>query len=468
MTTKTQEQITTTTTVTPTRKTLSYISGFPLVGNLPEFMKDRLNFMLRMANTGEACGMHFGPFPVILFNKPEHVQSIFVEHGYDFDRGAGFHDTLPSLIGENIFSHEGEVHRNQRRRMTPPFQPRHIISYATTMGYYGEHIQQTWPDGATIDIYQQMRSLTMSIAGKTLFNTDVFSETDQLGAGMLTVLGHISYILSTLFPLPYNWPFLPRNRRTYKALPVVRTHLQHFIDERRAALARSEGADCGSDLLSILLQARDEDGHPMSDEQLVAECIALFGAGYETVATVLAWIWCLLCQHPQCYQKVQQEVDSVLQGRTPTYSDLAQLPYCLQVFKETMRLYPPIPAISRRALCDIEIDGYPVPKGQVVLVSPYALHRQERYFPHPEQFEPEHFAPEREKQLPRYVYMPFGAGPRICIGNHFAMLMGHLLLATLAQRVSFSLVPGQTIKPTLVNSMTWRPEGIVRMTIRKR
>jgi cytochrome P450 len=430
-------------TKTDSAKTFDYIAGYPLIGNLLEFRKDRLNLLRRMARVGDVCGMHFGPFPGILFNKPEHIHSILVEHAYDFDKGLAVHNTFRPVIGDGIFSSEGDFHRRQRKLMSPPFQPRHIASYAEIMGQYGEQIQQTWSDGSIIDVNHQMTNLTMSVIGKALFDADVFTETDELGSAMTVTTEYVAHALSVLFPPPYDWP-LPRNRRTHRAAQVLRNHIQHFIDVRRNSLTER------NDFLSILLQARDEDGKPMSDEQLMAECMTLFGAGHETTATALSWTWYLLCQHPEIYQKVQLEVDSVLQGRTPTYEDLARLPYCLQVFKEAMRLYPPAYLLSRRALCEVEIDGYHVPKDMVVLYAPYTLHRREEYFPEPEKFDPERFTPEREKQLPRYAYLPFGAGPRICIGMYFAMMEGHLLLATLAQRVNFSLVPGQTDRKSVV------------------
>ncbi len=444
-----------------TPKTFHFISGYPLVGNMSDFSKDRLGLLKRLAREGDVYGMHFGPFPIILFNKPEHVHSILVEQAYDFDKGIAIHNTFRPPIGDGIFSSEGDFHRHQRKLMSPPFQPRHIASYADIMGYYGEQIQQTWPDGAVIDVNQQMTNLTMSIIGKALFDADVFTETDELGAAMTVTTEYVSHTLSTLLSPPYSWP-TPRNRRTHKAAQVLRTRIQRFIDERRNSPVER------NDFLSILLQARDEDGKPMSNEQVMAECLTLFGAGHETTATALSWSWYLLCQHPESYQKVQQEVDSVLQGRTPTYADLARLPYCLQVFKEALRLYPPAYAFSRRALRDVEIDGYRVPKGSVVLLAPYTLHRREEYFPEPETFDPGRFTPEREKQLPRYAFMPFGAGPRICIGLYFAMMEGHLLLATIAQRASFSLVPGQTIEPDPVHHLALRPAGAVNVTVKKR
>ena len=444
-----------------TTKTFHYIRGYPLVGNLPDFTKDRLGLLQRLARAGDVCAMHFGPFPAILFNKPEHVHSILVEHAYDFDKGRAIHTLGRSVIGDGISSSEGDFHRHQRKLMSPPFQPRHIARYAEIMGYYGEHIQQTWTDSTVIDVNQHMTNLTMSIIGKALFDADVFTETDELGAAMTVVMAYFSHEVSTLLPLPYSWP-TPRNRRTHTAMQVLRNRIQRFIDERRNNPAER------NDFLSILLQARDEDDKPMSNEQVMAECLTLFVAGHETTATALSWTWYLLCQHPEKYRQVQQEVDRVLQGRTPTYDDLAHLPYCLQVFKEAMRLYPPAYIMSRQALHEVEIDGYRVPKGWVVLLAPYTLHRREDSFPEPEKFDPERFTPEREKQLPRYAYLPFGAGPRICLGLYFAMMEGHLLLATLAQRISFSLVPGQTIVPDPVHHLTLRPEGSVNVVVKRR
>jgi cytochrome P450 len=446
----------------PAQKTLRFLPGSPLVGNMPDFTKNRLALFQRMARVGDVCGLHFGPFPGIFFNRPEHVQSILVEHVDDFDKGVALlHHALPPLIRDGIFCSEGGFHRHQRKLMAPPFQPRHIVSYADIMSHYGEQIQQTWPDGGVIDVNQQMTGLTMSIIGKALFDTDVFTETDELGEAMVVTFAYLSHVTSAFFTLPYSWP-TPLNRRTRKAIQILRRRIRCFIDERR------NNSTERNDLLSLLLRARTEDGEPMSDEQLMAECLNLFCAGHESTATTLTWTWYLLCQHPEIYQKVQREVDTVLRGRTPTYADLEQLPYCLQVFKEALRLYPPAYFTCRRALRDTEIDGYRVPKGRFVILAPYTLHRREEYFPEPELFKPERFTPEREKQRPRYAYVPFGAGPRVCIGNHFALMEGHLLLATLAQRVTFSLAPGQTIEIGPLHRLILRPSGEVNLRVKKR
>lgn len=435
--------------------------GVPFLGHLPEYSRDRLGLLRRMAATGDAVALHFGPFTGILFNKPEHIQRILVEHAYDFDKGEAIHNTFRPVLGDGIFSSEGDFHRHQRKLMAPSFQPRHIVSYAGAMSHYGEQLQQHWADGSVVDIGQQMTRLTMSIIGKALFDADVFTEADELGAAMGTALEYAAYSLSRIFVAPYSWP-LPRNQRTRRAIQTLRTAIQGFIDERRANL------NGRNDFLSILLQARDEQGQPMSDDQLMAECLTLFGAGHETTATALTWTWYLLGQHPEVYRRLQQEVDGVLQGRTPAYADLAHLPYCLQVFKEVLRIYPPAYATARRALHDMEIDGYAIAKNQLALIAPYTLHRRPEYFPDPEKFDPERFTPEREKQLPRHAYLPFGAGPRVCIGNHFAMMEGHLLLATLVQRVHFSLVSAQPAIPDPVHHLTLRPTDPLYVTVSRR
>lgn len=449
------------TTHLPAQKTFHYLRGVPLLGNMPDFKRDRLGLFQRMARTADVCGMHFGPFTGVLFNKPEHIQSILVQHTYTFDKGQALHQILRPIIGDGLISSEGDFHRRQRKLMAPAFQPRQIANYAEIIGHYGEKSLQTWADGAVIDLIQQMSSITMSVIGKTLFGADVFSATDELGAAMLTAFEYVSHVILTPFRFPYSWP-LPHNHRMRKATGLLRSYIQRFIDERRG------NQHAHNDFLSLLLQARDDNDRPMSDEQVMTECLTLFGAGYETTAASLCWTWYLLCQHPEIYCKVQHEVDSVLQGRTPTYTDLEQLPYCLQVLKEALRLYPPAYTTYRGALDDIEIDGYQIRKGWAILLAPYTLHRREDVFPQPERFDPERFEPAREKLLPRHAYIPFGAGPRICLGLHFAMMESHLVLATLAQRASFALLPGQTIKPDLIDHLVLRPAGNLYATVKKR
>lgn len=429
-----------------------------LLGSYQAFLRDRLEFFSRLAQQGDAIGFHVGPVPMLLFNKAEHAQHVLVEHADEFSKGR----LMRKAVGNNgLFVSEGEFYRRQRKLMAPCFQPRHIANYADTIVLYAEHIMREWEDGATIDINHAMIRFTMSIIGKVLFDTDFLSETDELGAAINTGLAHAVRTITSPFSLPLNIP-TPYNRRVRQATRLVEARLHQMIEERREYL------DERNDLLSLLLQARDDEGQPMSEQQLIDECLTLFTAGHETTAAALAWTWYLLCEHAESYQKLQQEVDQELQGRPPTYADLPRLTYCLQVFKETMRLYPPAPGILREALHDTVIDDYKVPKGATLLISPYTLHRRADYFPDPESFQPERFTPEREKLLLRSAYIPFSAGPRICIGNHFAIMEGQLLIATIAQHYTFSLVAEQHILPDIVHNLALRPGGNVEIIVHKR
>ncbi len=442
-------------TTPSTAKPIPFTHERVLLGSYQAFLQDRLGFLSRLTQEGDVIGFHIGPVPMLLFNKVEHAQHVLVEHANEFSKGK----LMRKAVGNNgLFVSEGEFYRKQRKLMAPCFQPRHIASYVDTIVSYAEHSMQEWEDGAVIDINHAMLRCTMSIIGKVLFDTNFLSETDELGAAINTGLAHAVRTLTSPFTLPLNIP-TPYNKRVRQATCLVETRLRQMIAERR----QSPGER--NDLLSLLLQARDDEGQPMSERQLIDECLTLFTAGHETSAAALAWTWYLLCKHPESYQKLQQEVDQELQGRLPTYADLSRLPYCLQVFKETMRLYPPAPGILREALHDTVIDGYKVRKGATIMISPYTLHRRADSFPEPESFQPERFTPECEKLLPRSAYIPFSAGPRICIGNHFALMEGQLLIAAIAQRSTLSLVPGQYIVPDVVHNLTLRPGGKVKVSV---
>ncbi|HTI15892.1 MAG TPA: cytochrome P450 [Dictyobacter sp.] len=445
-----------------TPKVIPGISELPLVGSMFRHSHDRISLYQYVASECGAIGQfHFGPYKMVQLNDAALMHKALVEHHADLDKGDGMRKAFQPVIGNGLFISDGDLHRKQRKLMAPSFQPRHITGYADAMVAFGEQIQQLWPDGTSIEANHEMTRLTMSIVGKVLFNSDVFTESDELGHAMTTVLSFINYSLSHLLPMPLSWS-IPRSIQARKALAVLDWRIQQMIDERGA---HSEEQ---SDFLSVLLQAQDEDGKHMSNQQVRDEALTLFGAGHETTATALTWVWYLLAQHPDIYQKVQREVDTVLEGHSPTYADLVNLPYSLQVFKEAMRLYPPAYAITRVALRDFVLDGYPIHQNEIILFAIYAMHHRPEYYPDPERFDPERFTPENEKRLPRYAYMPFGAGPRICIGNHFALMEGHLLLATLAQRVTFELVAGTHCSPDPNKTITIRPDRDMRMIVHRR
>jgi len=449
---------------TKTQHTIPFMKGTPLLGSVVPLSRNRMKFLSQLSDRGAVTGFYLGPLSAVAFNRADYVHDFLVNRADDFDKGWTMHR---SFVGNGVFISEGELHRIQRKIMAPSFRPGTIASYAAIMAQYGERLVANWQDGQEVLIGKEMNGVSMSIIGKTLFDEDMFSEADAMGKALIVVFNHAAHmVVNSPFSLPRDWP-TPRNREKDRAWATIRNRLQKMIDERRASPERKR-----EDFLSLLMDARYEDGRAMSDEQLMDECSTLFAGGQETVANSLVWVWVLLCQHPSLYQKVQEEVDTVLQGRTPTYEDLARLPYCQQVYKETLRLYPPAIVVIRQALRDCQIESsegvYSIKKGMLVLASIYAIHRQPDYFPEPLRFDPDtHFSAEREKQHPRYAFMPFGAGPRICIGNYFAMMEGHLLVALLAQRVNFELVAGQHIVPSS-KTLTTRPTIDVRMTVHKR
>jgi cytochrome P450 len=439
-----------------TQRSISFIREPLLIGSLPSYNNDRLGFYQRVVREcGNLGGFHLGPLPIVLVSGADEVQHILIDQHEAFRLCSQVQDAFWPLTGKGLLTSEGELHRQQRKLMAPSFQPRHIMKHADTIVMAGEQVQQSWQDGTIIDIGQTMTHVTMRIIGKVLFDANL-SDADELGRSLATVLEWINKAL--FLPLPrLFWVVAPRS--TKRALATLKKSIQSRIDERHVTHSMHQ------DLLALLLGAEDEEGKGMNDRQALDESLTLFFAGHETTATALTWAWYLLATYPNVYRRLQEEVDNVLQGRTPTYNDLPHLPYSLQVFKESLRLYPSIHAIIRFAGKHDRIGAYSIPRGSTILISPYAVHRRSEYYPEPEKFDPERFAPENEKLRPRYAYVPFGAGPRICIGNHFATMEGHLMLATLAQRVTFGLVTNH-IDPD--PKITIRSKQKIQMVVQRR
>lgn len=437
------------------------LDAHPLLGNMREFRSRRLELLLRVARECGDIGLfRVGLVPVVLVNSAPYAYRLLVEQAEAFEKSPLLRRYLRPLIGNGLLSSENQFHRRQRKLIAPAFQPREIAGYGASMVDAAERIQHGWTTGSIIDVADEMLHLTLGIVGTTLFDADVLGEAEALGQ-LLTDLERIAEDMANAFVhLPASWP-TRRNRQFRRVVARLDTTIYGMIE------ARQRSNDDRADVLGILLKARDEDdGSFMTDTQVRDEVVTLFLAGHATMATALAWTWCLLAQHPQAYARLQAEVDRVLAGRRPTVADLPDLPYTLQVFKEALRLYPPAFAILRRAVRPVEFGPYLVPRGMRVALSPYALHRRADSFANPEGFEPDHFMPAAEGSRARYAYLPFGAGPRVCIGNHFALMEGHLLLAALAQRVTFELVPGQWIAPETQSSLT--PEHGIKVVVRRR
>jgi cytochrome P450 len=437
------------------------LPGLPLLGSVVEFRYRTLELFMRVLHECGAIGaFRTGPWTIVMLNAPEYVQAVLVDHADRIERVPRLRGLMEPTVGNGLINAEGAFHRRQRKLVAPAFQHRRIASYADVMAQYSEALQQTWTDGETVDIAYEMMRLTLRIVGKTLFDADVLSEAAAFGQALTTAMHATIDRATTIISPPLSWP-TPGNRNFRRAIARLDATVYRIIDERR-----THNQDRG-DLLSMLLEAQDEDdGSRMTDQQVRDEAMTLLLAGHDTTANALTWTWYLLMQHPHVYQRVRAEVDQVLAGRAPTMHDLAHLPYLLQVFKEALRLYPPAYIVARSVVRPIELDGYQLKPGMNIGICSYTLHRNPTYFPDPERFDPERWTPENEANIPRYAYLPFGAGPHVCIGNHFAMMEAQLVLATLVQRVTFDLVPGQTVEPEPL--ITLRPKDGIRVVVRRR
>lgn len=439
------------------------IAGPPprfLIGNLSEFNRDQLGSMMRWSRDyGAVVPLRFGPLPAYLVTDPALVEQVLVDEHRSFRKPAAVRRLGP-VVGRGIFSSDGDFWRRQRRLVQPAFHHDRIRTYGSVMVRYAEEMAAGWQDGEVRDIHAEMTGLTLRIVAKALFDAEVVSDVATVGAALATTSAHLQTRLdSLLFFLPDRVP-TPGNRRMWRAIRSIDEVIERVVAERRAS-----GKDRG-DLLSMLLAARDETGQPMPERQLRDELMTIMVAGHETTAVTLSWAWYLLSQHPETEAALSVELDRVLAGRAPGTDDYAQLIWAEHVIYEVLRLYPPAYGIGREAIVDVELGGHRVRKGSVVLTSPWAMHRDPRWFDEPDAFQPERWADGLARRLRRGVYFPFGAGPRQCVGAGFAMIEAVLVLAAVARRWRLRLEPGQSVEP--IAAVALRPSGPIRMRLEQR
>lgn len=442
-------------------KPIPFVKGWPLLGSVRRFQNDRLGFLMDVAREcGELGSFRLGPVRVLLANSALLAHTILNEKAARFESGKRSTIIEPIVGPNSLLVVEGALHRKQRRLIAPAFQHKRLLGYTSSMVDYAESSLRSWRDGATIDLEREMTRLTHRIILKTMFDVEGGAEgaSDELSDALSIALAYTEYLNASVLPLPLGLP-TPRNRRTRRAIATVRRFVGSLIEARRR-----EGKDHG-DLLSMLLLSRDEGGATLEDEEILDHAVTMYVAGHETSARTLTWLFITLARYPEVAAKVREEVDAVLQGRKPTYPDLLRLTYMLRVIKETLRILPPAYFTGRAPLEDVELGPYRVRKGEFILISPYTLHRDPQHFPEPERFDPERFQPEAERRLPRGAYLPFGAGPHVCIGAQFAMTEIQLVLAHLVQHVTLTIAPGQDIRP--VPQVVLKPSSS-RMIVHRR
>jgi len=429
-----------------------------LIGNVPLAGADPLSLFTRWREEyGDIFYYRAAWLRVYFLNHPDLIEEVLVRNPRNFLKDRVVRNSR-WFFGEGLLTSEGDSWLRQRKLSAPAFHRERIASYAEAMTGYADEMLQKWEDGKTCDIHAEMMELTLRIVVRALFNLES-DRTQQIRAAMNWMMANATGVRMLLPPMVRYLP-LPEMVRVRRAVRDLDETVYAIIAQHRLL-----GHDSG-DLLSMLMAARDEDGSRMSDRQLRDEVLTFLTAGHETTALALTWTWYLLAQNPGVENQLHQELDRVLAGRLPEFSDLARLPYTECVIKESMRLYPPAWSLARTVISDFKLRGYTIPAGANVVMSQWIMHRHPAYFRDPERFDPERWWGEPALKLPRFAYFPFGGGPRQCIGASFAMMESQLLLAAVAARFRLRILPDHPVHP--VPGFTFRPKYGIRMTLESR
>lgn len=436
-------------------------TGGLILGVMPEFNRDSLGFITRCRDTyGDVVRMRFLYLTVYFLYHPDDIENVLSTNAKNFIKSRSLRSPFfQRLVGKGLLTSEGDFWRRQRRLAQPAFHRQRISSYGDVMVQFADRMIGSWQTGDVRDVHRDMMRLTLEIVVKTLFNADVSAEADRVGRVLSEIVKPFASQATLKWVMDNRLP-TAGHRRFFRAAHDIDSTVYRIIRERRAN-RRDEG-----DLLSMLLEAQDEDdGATMTDRQLRDEVMTIFLAGHETSALTLSWAWWLLAQNKAAENRFHEELDEVLDGRLPTLEDVPCLKFTEMIAKESMRLYPPAFGLGREAIQDCEIGGFRVPARSQVFVFQWATQRDPRFFAEPHEFRPERWS-EEDKDLPRYAYFPFGGGPRVCIGNYFAMIEIVLLLATIGQR--FRLTRADDRPVDLYPAMSLRPRGAINMRLEQR
>lgn len=429
-------------------------------GHFLKFRRRPTEFLTEMAKLGDITYFRMFKYPSYFLNHPDLIRDLLITSNSKFHKGRAL-KRAKGLLGEGLLTSEGEKHLKQRRMIQPSFHRKRIAEYANAMVESAEQMREEWQDGEVRDIDKEMMKLTLQIVGKTLFSANVDDDTDEVSKAMNSLMEMFNFLVIPFSEILEKFP-IPHARRYKNARETLDRVMFEIIQKRR-----EENVDKG-DLLSMLLMAQDEDdGTGMSDQQVRDEALTLFLAGHETTANAMTWTFYLLSQNPEKAAKLHEELDDILNGKTPSMEDVPKLKYTESVFAESMRLFPPAWAVGRLSIEEHKFGEYEVPEDALIIVSPYVTQRDERFWEKPNEFIPERWEKQSIKEASnRLIYFPFSKGVRSCIGESFAWIEGILLIATLAQKWKFELHPEQKIG--LNPLMTLRPKFGMKMKIEKR
>jgi cytochrome P450 len=451
--------------VSSTLKIPPTMPGLPLIGNTFAFMNKAglpvQTFRSAARRYGDIVRFNAAGQTIYLVSHPSLIQEILVKRVNDFHKPIVLSKRplgLNRFFANGILTSDYPEWRPQRKVIQPLMHTKHIESYADTMVRFGELLLSDWRDGETRDIHADMTQVTIWIIAETMFGMDIKSTPELAMAGKL---GQEITVADLTLPLP-QWLMRERNRKADEVNDIMSALVAKLMEERR----RNPEYENRKDLLTLLMQTRDDENNPMPDQFVRDNILTLFFAGHETTANTLVWALHHLALNAHVLENLQAEVDTVLKGRAPTLADLRNLPYTLMVIKETMRIEPTVAIIPRALVEDVELGGYRLEKNSVVFIPPYVVHHDSRWWRDPEKFDPTRFSEENEPDIPKYAYLPFGGGPRICIGNHFSLMEAQILLAMLVSRYQVSHAPNTKIIP--LRRVTTFPKDGLHMIVKVR
>lgn len=442
-------------------------TGYPIIGNLLNIAsEDRMNWFQEIHETyGDVVKFKLFKRQVYLINHPDLVREILVQRRENYTKDTLSFKMVSAVLGESTFTAMGDSWQRKRKLAQPSFHKNRISNLGEIMTSAIEDMLEKWEgycdEKQVVNVADEMMRLTLTVVVKALFSTGLSEEEVQTVADIFTPLledtnDRIVYPFKLLYQLP-----TAKNKAYQGYIDQLDAIIYRIIEERKTSEKDY------NDLLQMLMDARTEDGNePLSDQELRDEVMTIFIAGHETTANAMSWLWYILAQKPDLLKKVEQEVSEVLGECRPTAKDFASLEYCIKVFKETLRLYPPVPMLPRHIEQDDQLGGYQLEAGRDVFFGAYLLHRRPDFWKNPEEFDPHRFDKERERKRHTFAYLPFGGGPRICLGNNFAMMEAVFILAMTVQKFKLNLTTKQEIKPLI--TLTTRPEGGVPMTLERR
>lgn len=437
--------------------------GLPLLGSLLQARREPLDFARELIRRyGDIVHFKVGFYTGYLLNHPDYLQHVLSSNNHNYNKENYNYKKLKPVLGEGLITSDGDQWLRHRRLIQPAFHRKNLGRVGDITIKATNEMLTRWDSIAShaqsVNVAAEMMKLTLGVVTKSLFSVDIRSSTNTVGKAFTNLNEDIAYRFKNVFVLPL-WVPTQRNRAFKKARDELNRFVYKIIDRRRLS------NESRNDLLGALLSAREElpEEQGLSDREIRDEVMTLLLAGHETTANLLTWTLYLVSQHPTVEQKVRAELDEVLQGRVPGVEDISALNYVKKVLQESLRLYPPVWIISRNAINNDSIGGYSIPAGATVTLCLYTLNRHPDFWENPEKFNPERFDAEKVKTRHQYAYLPFGGGPRSCIGKHFAMLESQLILAMIFRRYHLRVVEGYSVEPEPL--VTLRPRNGLRMVL---